>query len=153
MNLKESQEILIQDLGFKKYKSTLSLQKKMQKQRIAGNIKDTLILVEHEPVYTLGKNANRHHLLQGRDKSVEVYNIERGGDVTFHGHEKLHLPLFQCYILQQIYPYLVIDDVYLHSFLKYTLAHAQRGSKYPLYSQQFFAFAFFFAEIMYSYIS
>ena len=89
MNLKESQEILIQDLGFKKYKSTLSLQKKMQKQRIAGNIKDTLILVEHEPVYTLGKNANRHHLLQGRDKSVEVYNIERGGDVTFHGPGQL----------------------------------------------------------------
>ena len=89
MDLKESQKILIQDLGFKKYKSVLSLQKKLQKQRIAGNIKDTLILVEHEPVYTLGKNANRHHLLQGRDKSVEVYNIERGGDVTFHGPGQL----------------------------------------------------------------
>jgi len=89
MDLKDSQKILIQDLGFKKYKSVLSLQKKLQKQRIAGNIKDTLILVEHEPVYTLGKNANRHHLLQSRDKSVEVYNIERGGDVTFHGPGQL----------------------------------------------------------------
>ena len=89
MGLKESQKILIQDLGFKKYKSVLSLQKKLQKQRIAGNIKDTLILVEHEPVYTLGKNANRHHLLQSRDKSVEVHNIERGGDVTFHGPGQL----------------------------------------------------------------
>jgi lipoyl(octanoyl) transferase len=67
----------------------LSLQKKLQKQRIAGNIKDTLILVEHEPVYTLGKNANRYHLLQSRDKSVEVHNIERGGDVTFHGPGQL----------------------------------------------------------------
>ena len=89
MDLKESQKILIQDLGFKKYKSVLSLQKKLQKQRISGNTKDTLILVEHEPVYTLGKNANRHHLLQSRDKSVEVYNIERGGDVTFHGPGQL----------------------------------------------------------------
>ena len=89
MDLKDSQKILIQDLGFKKYKSVLSLQKKLQKQRIAGNIKDTLILVEHEPVYTLGKNANRHHLLQSRDKSVEVHNIERGGDVTFHGPGQL----------------------------------------------------------------
>ena len=89
MDLKESQKILIQDLGFKKYKSVLSLQKKLQKQRIAGNIKDTLILVEHEPVYTLGKNSNRDHLLQSRDKSVEVYNIERGGDVTFHGPGQL----------------------------------------------------------------
>ena len=89
MDLKESQKILIQDLGFKKYKSVLSLQKKLQKQRIAGNIKDTLILVEHEPVYTLGKNANRDYLLQGRDKSVEVYNTERGGEVTFHGPGQL----------------------------------------------------------------
>jgi len=89
MDLKESQKILIQDLGFKKYKSVLSLQKKLQKQRIAGNAQDTLILVEHEPVYTLGKNANRHHLLQSRDKSVEVHNIERGGDVTFHGPGQL----------------------------------------------------------------
>ena len=89
MGLKESQKILIQDLGFKKYKSVLSLQKKLQKQRIAGNTQDTLILVEHEPVYTLGKNANKHHLLQSRDKSVEVYKIERGGDVTFHGPGQL----------------------------------------------------------------
>ena len=89
MNLKDSQKILIQDLGFRKYKNVLSLQKKMQKQRIAGNIKDTLILVEHEPVYTLGKNANRDYLLQGRDKSVEVYNTERGGEVTFHGPGQL----------------------------------------------------------------
>jgi len=89
MDLKDSQKIIIQDLGFKKYKSVLSLQKKLQKQRIAGNINDTLILVEHEPVYTLGKNSNRDHLLQGRDKSVEVYNTERGGEVTFHGPGQL----------------------------------------------------------------
>ena len=89
MDLKDSNKILIQDLGFKKYKNVLSLQKKLQKQRIAGNIKDTLILVEHEPVYTLGKNANRDYLLQGRDKSVEVYNTERGGEVTFHGPGQL----------------------------------------------------------------
>ena len=89
MDLKDSHKILIQDLGFKKYKNVLSLQKKLQKQRIAGNAQDTLILVEHEPVYTLGKNANKHHLLQSRDKSVEVHNIERGGDVTFHGPGQL----------------------------------------------------------------
>ena len=89
MDLKESQKILIQDLGFKKYKNVLSLQKKLQKQRITGDAQDTLILVEHEPVYTLGKNANRNHLLQSRDKSVEIYNIERGGDVTFHGPGQL----------------------------------------------------------------
>ena len=50
-----------------------------------SSIKDTLILVEHVPVYTLGKNADSNHLLQSRDKSIDVYNIERGGDITFHG--------------------------------------------------------------------
>ena len=89
MDPKESQQIRIQDLGFKKYKSALSLQEKLQKQRIAGNTTDTLLLVEQEPVYTLGKNANRNHLLQSRDKSVEVHNIKRGGDVTFHGPGQL----------------------------------------------------------------
>ena len=89
MDLKGNQKILIQDLGFKKYESTLSLQKKLQEQKIAGDKQDTLILVEHEPVYTLGKNANRHHLLQSRDKSVEIHKIERGGDVTFHGPGQL----------------------------------------------------------------
>ena len=81
--------IKVMDLGHSSYEKVWNLQKKMQIQRINSRINDTLIFVEHEPVYTLGKNANRHHLLQGRDKSVEVYNIERGGDVTFHGPGQL----------------------------------------------------------------
>ena len=89
MVAKRSQKILIKDLGSKNYKSVLSLQKGLQKQRIAGKAEDTLFLVEHEPVYTLGKNANSHHLLQSRDQSVKVYYTERGGDVTFHGPGQL----------------------------------------------------------------
>ena len=81
--------ILINDLGRKNYETVLSMQKDLQEQRIKGDIPDTLILVEHEPVYTLGKNANRDHLLQSRDKSIEVFNIGRGGDVTFHGPGQL----------------------------------------------------------------
>ena len=82
-------KILINDLGRKNYETVLSMQKDLQEQRIKGEIPDTLILVEHEPVYTLGKNANRDHLLQSRDKSIEVFNIGRGGDVTFHGPGQL----------------------------------------------------------------
>ena len=54
-----------------------------------GDIGDVLILVEHDPVYTLGKNANPDHLLQSRDRSIDVFNIERGGDITFHGPGQL----------------------------------------------------------------
>ena len=85
----QSDQILVQNLGRKSYKAVWELQKEMQQQRINGNIEDTLILVEHDPVYTLGKNANEDHLLQSRDESVDVFNIERGGDITFHGPGQL----------------------------------------------------------------
>jgi lipoyl(octanoyl) transferase len=42
-------------------------------------------MVEHDPVYTLGKNADENHLLQSRRDDVPLFRIERGGDVTFHG--------------------------------------------------------------------
>lgn len=82
-------EVQILDLGQKPFKDVWSLQKKMQLQRINNDIGDVLILVEHDPVYTLGKNANPDHLLQSRDRSIDVFNIERGGDITFHGPGQL----------------------------------------------------------------
>ena len=85
----QTDQILIQNIGRKSYKAVWDLQKEMQQQRIKGEIEDTLILVEHDPVYTLGKNANEDHLLQSRDESVDVFNIERGGDITFHGPGQL----------------------------------------------------------------
>ena len=77
------------NLGKKSYGEVWSLQKKMQIKRMAGEIDDLLILVEHDPVYTLGKNADVNHLLQSRDRTIEVFNVERGGDITFHGPGQL----------------------------------------------------------------
>ena len=85
----KTKKIITLDLGLKSYKEVWDLQKEMQQQRIKGKIEDTLILVEHEPVYTLGKNADENHLLQSRDESVNIFNIERGGDITFHGPGQL----------------------------------------------------------------
>ena len=85
----QTDQIFVQNMGRKSYKAVWDLQKKMQQQRIRGEIEDTLILVEHDPVYTLGKNADKDHLLQSRDESVDVFNIERGGDITFHGPGQL----------------------------------------------------------------
>jgi len=85
----QTDQILVQNIGRKSYKAVWDLQKEMQQQRIKGEIDDTLILVEHNPVYTLGKNANEDHLLQSRDESIDVFNIERGGDITFHGPGQL----------------------------------------------------------------
>ena len=82
-------QIQVKDLGLQPYWDVWQLQKEMQLKRIHDEIDDTLILVEHDPVYTLGKNADENHLLQNRNKSVDVFNIERGGDITFHGPGQL----------------------------------------------------------------
>ena len=79
----------ILDLGLSPFKEGWDLQKELVKKRQYGQIKDTLILAEHEPVYTLGKNANENHILQNSPRDVKTYQIERGGDVTFHGPGQL----------------------------------------------------------------
>ncbi len=78
-----------QDLGNAPYQQTWDMQKKIQSQRINNEIDDTVLLVEHEPVYTFGKNANENHLLQNYPEDVKVFHIERGGDITFHGPGQL----------------------------------------------------------------
>ena len=79
----------ILDLGVSPFKEVWDLQKELVKKRQNGQINDTLILAEHEPVYTLGKNANENHILQNSPRDVKTYQIERGGDVTFHGPGQL----------------------------------------------------------------
>ena len=85
----ELEQIKIFDLKYHPYKEVWAIQKEMQNKRINGEIEDTLLLVEHEPIFTLGKNADENHLLPNRDQSVKVLNIDRGGDITFHGPGQL----------------------------------------------------------------
>jgi len=82
-------KIDIQDLGKLLYKKTWNYQKELLKKRSNNEINDTLILVEHEPVFTLGKNADENHILQNCPDNIKTYHIERGGDVTYHGPGQL----------------------------------------------------------------
>ena len=82
-------KIDIQDLGKLLYKKTWNYQKELLKKRSNNEINDTLILVEHEPVFTLGKNADKNHILQNCPDNIKTYHIERGGDVTYHGPGQL----------------------------------------------------------------
>ena len=75
----------ILDLGRMSYNSAWDIQKEYHKKVVLGKEPDTLIIVEHEPVYTLGKNTNDNHLLQSASEEIQVFRIERGGDITFHG--------------------------------------------------------------------
>lgn len=79
----------VKDLGKQNYQEVWDLQKAMQFKRINNEIEDSILLVEHEPVYTMGKNANENHLLQNYPNDVKVFHIERGGDITFHGPGQL----------------------------------------------------------------
>ncbi|MDP9038012.1 MAG: lipoyl(octanoyl) transferase LipB [Acidobacteriota bacterium] len=80
-------------LGRVGYAEGLAVQERVVAARKAGAIGDTLLLLEHPPVITLGRNARREHvvasdeLLAGR--GVEVHEINRGGDVTYHGPGQL----------------------------------------------------------------
>ena len=81
-------------LGRLEYGEALELQRNIARDRIAGTIpQDVLLLVEHTPVVTLGRAAKEKHLVASPEflnsKGVEVFEVERGGDVTFHGPGQL----------------------------------------------------------------
>jgi len=75
------------------YAEGLRLQAEVVAARKANRIGDTLILLEHPPVLTLGRNATRANILASDEllsqKHVEIHDINRGGDVTYHGPGQL----------------------------------------------------------------
>ncbi|MFC1747135.1 lipoyl(octanoyl) transferase LipB [Candidatus Neomarinimicrobiota bacterium] len=76
-------------LGRQNYEESLRLQRRLHRQRAAGRITDQLLLLEHEPVYTLGRHADPANLLPDRPGDVPVVQTDRGGDVTYHGPGQL----------------------------------------------------------------
>jgi len=85
--------ISVIQLGSLDYPSGLRLQWKLVEARKAGQIGDVLLLLEHTPVITLGRNAKVANVLASDDLlaalGVEVFECDRGGDVTFHGPGQL----------------------------------------------------------------
>jgi lipoyl(octanoyl) transferase len=77
------------DLGLIGYAEAYALQQRLVAGRKAGAIEDVLLLCEHPHVITQGRNGKREHLLVSehvlRQKGVEYYETNRGGDVTYHG--------------------------------------------------------------------
>ena len=80
-------------LGRVAYGTALQLQHTLQEMRKAGRIENTLLLLEHPPVITLGRNARLDNVLAPPEflaqRGVELFEIDRGGDVTFHGPGQL----------------------------------------------------------------
>ena len=77
------------DLGRRRYAPVLELQRALHAAVAEGRAPDTWLVVEHEPVVTLGRNAKDANVLLSRrllaERGVDVAEVERGGDVTYHG--------------------------------------------------------------------
>jgi lipoyl(octanoyl) transferase len=83
----------LEQLGLVDYASALELQRERVAQRKAGAIPDTLLLLEHPHVYTLGRNARQENMLVSAEwlasRGAQVFRTDRGGDVTYHGPGQL----------------------------------------------------------------
>ena len=89
-----SHELAVVGLGRMPYAEALSAQREIAQRRIAKELdRALLLLVEHAPVVTVGRSSTQQHLLAAPDalaaRGVELFEIERGGDVTFHGPGQL----------------------------------------------------------------
>ncbi len=100
-------------IGRKDYLSTWDYQKSLIADRMANKICDTVIFVEHDPVYTIGKTGSEKNIkkssIDGNILDIPVVYIDRGGDITFHGPGQL-----------VGYPILYLGDYYfdLHRYLR-----------------------------------
>ena len=81
------------NLGRIAYSDALDLQHRLVEARYEGRIGNTLVLLEHPPVLTLGRNATRANIIASDEflayRGVEIHEINRGGDVTYHGPGQL----------------------------------------------------------------
>lgn len=88
-------ELQIIDCGLKPYAEIWELQKKRQQQLIAGTAGQCLIVCEHNPVVTIGRSGKRENLRLSpellAEKGIEFFEVERGGDVTYHAPGQLVL--------------------------------------------------------------
>jgi lipoate-protein ligase B len=86
--------LVVHDLGRRAYGEVLELQRTLCRQRITGEVdEDLLLLVEHEPVVTLGRGTRAESLplapAEIQRRGIAVFEVERGGDVTYHGPGQL----------------------------------------------------------------
>ena len=85
--------VRVMDLGVIAYREAWQLQQELVAARQDGRILDTVVMLEHPPVYTLGRRASASNVLLGEAEldaaGIELVAVDRGGDVTYHGPGQL----------------------------------------------------------------
>ncbi|MGD8371962.1 MAG: lipoyl(octanoyl) transferase LipB [Syntrophobacterales bacterium] len=83
----------IVNLGQARYLEVLDLQRRLVELRQGNFVPDTLLLVEHEPIITLGRRGSKDNILSHAEElasqGIKIQRVERGGDVTYHGPGQL----------------------------------------------------------------
>ena len=90
---------MILDLGTIDYLASLKIQHELVDRRRLGKISDSVMIVEHPPVFTIGRSGSRKNLLVNEEElskqGIKVIDVDRGGDITFHSPGQLIIyPIF-----------------------------------------------------------
>ncbi len=116
------------DLHRRSYRPVWDFQRRLQQLRIDQEIPDTLIFVEHDPVYTIGKNGSDLHVIASgeflKEKGIEVVHVDRGGDVTYHGPGQLvGYPIFDLHQHRQSVSYFMrqLEQVFIETLAEWGL--------------------------------
>jgi lipoyl(octanoyl) transferase len=106
-------KVLYANIGLTQFNEAWKIQKALHQYKQKNKTEDIILTTEHFPVYTLGKSGDRNHLLLSEDKlklnKISYYEIDRGGDITYHGPGQLVL-----------YPIFDLNNYYkdIHRFLR-----------------------------------
>lgn len=125
----------IRMMGIMAYDEALQLQESLQAARIRDEIPDTLLLLEHPPVITMGRRAKQENILVPRQvldrMGVQVTDINRGGDVTYHGPgQMVGYPIFDLkHHGRDIRLFLErLEDIFIQVLSRYGIeAHRETG--------------------------
>lgn len=89
----EGSRLQVARLGEMDYLEAWDLQRRLTMARRENRIPDTLLLLEHPHTYTLGRSGKKEHILLSaqelEERRIAVYDVDRGGDVTYHGPDQL----------------------------------------------------------------
>jgi len=116
-------------LGRQSYRPIWDLQKDIHFKRVNKEIPDVVLFVEHEHVYTFGKNSDTNNLLDSKPRGADVIQIDRGGEVTYHGPGQL-----VCYPIIDLHNYKksvswymrMLEDIVIDTLKSYGIHSGQK---------------------------
>jgi len=129
----------ILELGRRPYREVLSLQRELHARVARGEEPDTWIVVEHEPVITLGRKAKSENLLVSASllsaRGVDLVEVERGGDVTYHGPGQVIVyPIVKLPRFREVEPFVSsLEAAVIHALATFKIAAERRTEHRGVY--------------------